>query len=166
MSQLQTATGVRASGRLVRSDGRNAAVSVAHRARICLLPQRNSIHKPAAGSSGQCRAMPHTAGLLSADLLSTAPLAQLPFPLGLPGFDFFTVAGFLLNNPVITVALAVGFYVVLPRVWRWVLKRVLLPAGILLVVLFAAQHPSQSVLLGKSVLACKPCSDRDVDPQL
>ena len=90
-----------------------------------------------------------------AELIATSPTAQLPFPFSIPGLDIFTVGGFLLNNPVVTVALAVAVYVFLPRLWRWVLKRVLLPAIIVLLLVFAAQHPTQSVLLGKSVLACK-----------
>ena len=88
--------------------------------------------------------------------LPVAALAQLPFslPFSLPGLDVFSVLGFLLNNPVITVALAVGVYVFLPRLWRWVVRRIVAPALVLAVVFFAAQHPTQTVLLGKSILAC------------
>ena len=158
---MHTATMQLGSGAATR-DSRGCLLTQDRSFALCL-PQRQAPIRVPARSHGPCRALPISAVPAAlpasqqiAEILYSTPVAALPF--GLPVFDVFAVFGFLLNNPVVTVALAVGVYVFVPRVWRWVLKRVLLPAGILLLLVFAAQHPTQSVLLGKSVLACTPFS--------
>lgn len=125
---------------------------------LCLPSRRRSAQQSTrCRRHGACQAGLHTAVQFPSSLqlpaeLSAAPLAQLP----IPGLDIFAVLGFLLNNPVVTVALAVAVYVFLPRLWRWVVKRIVAPALLLAAVFFAAQHPAQTVFLGKSVLACAP----------
>ena len=129
------------------------------RPRLCWPSRRRSAQQHSSGcrQSAACHAGLPASVLYPASLqlpaeLHAAPLAQLP----IPGLDIFAVLGFLLNNPVVTVALAVAVYVFLPRLWRWVVKRIVAPALLLAAVFFAAQHPAQTVFLGKSVLACTP----------
>ena len=112
-------------------------------------------HSPAACQALASSSLATVSSLQLSELLPAVPLGlQLPFGLPLPGVDILSVLGFLLNNPVITVALAVGTYVFLPRLWRWLLKRVVAPVLLVAAIFFAAQHPAQTVFLGKSVAGC------------
>ena len=73
------------------------------------------------------------------------------FPIGLPfGVDY------LLGHPFVTIGLAAGLYVVVPRLWRFFVRVILLPVLAIAAVGFALQHPAASLSFGSKAYGCAP----------
>ena len=78
------------------------------------------------------------------------PLPSSNFPISLPyGVDY------LLGHPFVTIGLAAGLYVVVPRLWRLLVRVVLLPVLAIAAVGFALQHPAASLSFGTKALGCE-----------
>ena len=78
------------------------------------------------------------------------PLPPSNFPISLPyGVDY------LLGHPFVTIGLAAGLYVVVPRLWRFIVRVILLPVLAIAAVGFALQHPAASLSFGKTAFGCK-----------
>ena len=80
---------------------------------------------------------------------SPIPLPSSNFPFSLPfGVDF------LLGHPFVTVALAVGVYVTVPRLWRLVVRYVVLPVLAIAAAGLALQHPAATLSIATTVFSC------------
>lgn len=77
------------------------------------------------------------------------PLPPSNFPVALP-YDL----DYLLGHPFITLGVAAGLYVVVPRLWRLFVRVVVFPVLILAALGFAVQHPAQSLSFGSTAYGC------------
>lgn len=79
------------------------------------------------------------------------PLPSSNFPIPLPfGVDY------LLGHPFITIGLATGLYVAIPRIWRLFVRFLLLPALAIAAVGFALQHPAATLSFASTAFGCEP----------
>lgn len=82
--------------------------------------------------------------------------SSLPVPLPSSGFPFSLPYGvdYLLGHPFLTIGLAAGLYIAVPRLWRLFVRVILLPVLIIAAVGFALQHPAASLSFGTKAVGC------------
>ena len=93
-----------------------------------------------------------SSGILAAADLSQASDLQSLAALQL---DRGQVISFLVNNPFVTLGLAVALYIIVPRILRLTVKYILLPVSIAGVVYLIITNPSTSVGVGKTAFNCE-----------
>lgn len=76
-------------------------------------------------------------------------------PLGIQGPNLGSVLGFLLSNPLITLVFAVALYIVIPRLWRLLVRWILIPAGFVGAGIVVFKNPSFFTNAGSFVAGCK-----------
>ena len=85
--------------------------------------------------------------------------AQQPIAVPLPSSNFpFAVpfgVDYLLGHPFVTIALAAGLYVIVPRLWRFVVRVIVVPVLAIAALGFALQHPAATLSFGSAAFGCE-----------
>ena len=76
------------------------------------------------------------------------------------GFQFqgpslFGVLGFLLANPLVSLVLAVALYILIPRLWRALVKFVFIPAGLIGAGIVVFKNPAFFTNAGSTIAGCR-----------